>query len=793
MGYLSVDGKRQGNSPDNNMDERRTTERPESPWLVDQRRAPRSVRPPSPYSAHNGNRGSNNNNMNSYNAMRRKRPPAKKRTTNPFDSPAYSADRSPASRNPSPSEGNRIVYTPSPGSKPNRINPFGSTPSPRHPTNQLKNTHNPFDSPEANAKRTNPFESPTPVRGSSGNNPFESPPPQQQNHVQQVYRHSAKTKSNPFDSSTASSSESNSIMEDSPPYPTVRVTVHTQQNAPPTPNKHQDSVALDSLEQILDTTEDTVDEESDDVGGSEGWSDELQQHQLVNPTYLTPQSQLTNGTFLSDSDDGTNNTTPSEKALQAAELLKKSFQQRRGQRKAGIRITGTIDEEEGQTQEQGYDDLLLEYSKTETDESGVLSGVAAKRRAMADARNVGTAANTRSNGDKNMQTLPHEPQAAQIENREKSTDSENYVEEKGEKPNEGVSNQNSNKGNYILHDLCDEAVDTDDLAWRNALYALSIQPSLGREVEPECNMTPLHVACLAQYPPPLWVTRGLLYAAPETCSQSDTGGRLPLHLLVATSAHLDTIRLLVEEYPPGVSHRDDRGFTPLQLLLKRSDVDGLTLEHLRLLLGQQTDGSHIQRKSKSRLLFRKGDHLNSDWVLRELESLAEEREKKHESTFREFPDDIRRALTKLSQWKRRQNNKDTSNRTDSASSRSNEEIDFLRLREAEFVTPASIPTPIGQLLPLHLLVRQSPNAVPTVSQDIYSVKRASLVDLLRVLIGSYPRGLVDVDANGKTPLMTAMLHPDTSPSEDVVELLLLIAVWSLPLLDACLHARVCWV
>ena len=112
-------------------------------------------------------------------------------------------------------------------------------------------------------------------------------------------------------------------------------------------------MALDSLEQILDTTEDTVDEESDDVVGSEGWSDELQQHQLVNPTYLTPQSQLTNGTFLSDSDDGTNTTTPSEKALQAAELLKKSFQQRRGQRKAGMRITGTIDEEEGQTQEQG--------------------------------------------------------------------------------------------------------------------------------------------------------------------------------------------------------------------------------------------------------------------------------------------------------------------------------------------------------------------------------------------------------------------------------------------------------
>ena len=614
------------------------------------------------------------------------------------------------------------------------------------------------------------------------------------------------------------------------------MTVHTQQNAshtqtqthtPNKPHMHHDSVSgVDSLEKILDTTDETMTgDESDGVGesvpGSDGWSDEpylksqqqggyrqqdhyhLPQHALlgsppttatatatattaspllVTPTlgYFSPVSQ-----YSQYSDDDTNTTaTPSEKALRAAEELKRSFEQRRRQRAAGMRTPVTIHEEL---------ERIPQARLPQAQAPIILGGVAGKRRAEADARNTAAVpaaaapapASTRVEGNSHKeqlrQTAKFVPVVGRNENRETSAEVENGGEQQQQqqKIQQQVNNDKSNKnGNYTLHDLCDEAIDTEDLAWRNALYLLSVQPHLGRQIEPECNMSPLHVACLAQHPPPLWLTRGLLYASPETCSQTDTGGRLPLHLLVATSAHIGTIRLLVEEYPPGVAHRDDRGFTPLQLLLKRNDSSGLTLEHLRLLLGQQMDDvrtTAAPRNRKNRLLFRKGDHLKSDWVLQELESLAEEREQKHEAVFQLYPDDVRQALTKLCQWKRRQVNKQqTSSQRMTNTTRSDEENNFLRSREAEFVTPASIPTPTGQLLPLHLLVRQNTlggDAIAVI-QDIRSVKRATHVDLLRILIAAYPEGLVGVDANGKTPLMTAMVQSDTSPSEEVVELLL---------------------
>ena len=163
---------------------------------------------------------------------------------------------------------------------------------------------------------------------------------------------------------------------DSPHNPQVRVTVHTQQHRPVTPQK-----SLDSLEQILDTTEETVEEESseeviEETGRKDGWVDEPylqqeeragylpqqhthQQHQYpanLDPSYMTtPVSQLTTITLLEDSDDGTNTTaTPSEKALRAAETLKESFAKRRRQRAANISTETIIPEEEQQFED---DDL----------------------------------------------------------------------------------------------------------------------------------------------------------------------------------------------------------------------------------------------------------------------------------------------------------------------------------------------------------------------------------------------------------------------------------------------------
>jgi hypothetical protein len=323
--------------------------------------------------------------------------------------------------------------------------------------------------------------------------------------------------------------------------------------------------------------------------------------------------------------------------------------------------------------------------------------------------------------------------------------------------------------NYALHDLCDEAPTTDDIAWHNALFLLAVSPELAELKEPECLMTPLHVACLAHEHPPHWMTRGLLYTAPAACFEEDKGGRLPLHLLAATSADIDTMRLLVEEFPPGVAHKDHRGFTPLHLLLKNDQVD-LTLEHLRLLLGQTTYGSAIgEGRANNRFMFRRGDHLFGS--VADINYLSKEREDRHEQHFRQYPDDVRRALTKITQWKRRQVNKNAANSSTSQSLFMHKEEHFLRCKNATFTNPASIATPSGRQLPLHLLLRR--NTIYPGIQDVTSTKKtASLVDLLRILVVAYPHGLVEQDVGGKTPLMTAMLQRDATPDTEVIELLI---------------------
>ena len=323
-----------------------------------------------------------------------------------------------------------------------------------------------------------------------------------------------------------------------------------------------------------------------------------------------------------------------------------------------------------------------------------------------------------------------------------------------------------------LHDLCDEARSKDDIAWHNALYLLSIRPELCSEHEQVCQMNPLHVCCLSTAP--IWMTRALLYTRSEQCQETDIGGRLPLHLCVAMSADLDTMQLLVQEYPASVSHKDKRGFTPLHLLLKNDQIN-LTLEHLRILLGQTTEeqqqndgeGNSSDSKKSKRIQFRKNEHLDAN--LEELEGMQRKQEAHHERRFTDYPGDVQNLLNKISLWKRRQVSKGTMAKTENKK-------DFVY----DCIHPASVPTPTGKLLPLHLLVRrklhdggddditQSKRTLSSTS----SLPPGSTLDLCRVLIHAYPEALITRDAGGRTPLLTAMLQTDTLPSEDVVETLL---------------------
>eukprot|EP00980_Cylindrotheca_fusiformis_P030462 scaffold24860_cov122-Cylindrotheca_fusiformis.AAC.3 len=318
-----------------------------------------------------------------------------------------------------------------------------------------------------------------------------------------------------------------------------------------------------------------------------------------------------------------------------------------------------------------------------------------------------------------------------------------------------ASSQADELPNLALHDLCDAAETSDDATWRKAIFVLSVEPHLAKILDPSSQMTALHVCSLGMQAPPIWMTRALLYTHPEQTKHVDSGGRLPLHLLAATSADIETMQALVEEFPASVGQKDSRGFTPLQLMLKNDQIV-LTLEHLRILLGQTTREEDDEDHAPHHLSFRKGQHL--DQTTNDLETMRRYRqEKRHEILFPDYPDDVRSCLKKITQWKHRQVSK--GNLVDSKNI----------FGSQNYVNPASIPTPTGKLLPLHLLVRRTPNPRPS---TIVSKPPGTCADLIRVLVAAYPTALTTRDAQTRTPLMTAMLQQDYQPDQETIELLL---------------------
>jgi ankyrin repeat protein len=318
--------------------------------------------------------------------------------------------------------------------------------------------------------------------------------------------------------------------------------------------------------------------------------------------------------------------------------------------------------------------------------------------------------------------------------------------------------QRPSEQNLALHDICDEAELTGDETWRKAVFLLSVEPYLALSVDPDSQMTALHVCSLGSQPPPIWMTRALLYTNEEQVQQIDSGGRLPLHLLAATSANLEMMQLLVEEYPPSVSHQDHRGFTPLQLMLKNDQI-ALTIQHLRILLGQtvKSNNEDDEQLKSQYISWRKGQHLEQ--TLNDLELMKRHKQlQKHEVQFPGYPDDVRSCLKKISQWKHRQITK------------GNLFHNSILMDNKDYSNPASIPTPTGKLFPLHLLVRRKPNPIP---QNLNNRLPPALSrDLVRILVAAYPSALSKRDAHSRTPLMTAMLQTDFLPSLEVVELLL---------------------
>lgn len=349
-----------------------------------------------------------------------------------------------------------------------------------------------------------------------------------------------------------------------------------------------------------------------------------------------------------------------------------------------------------------------------------------------------------------------------------------------------TSAESSEDKNLQLHDLCGEAVTTDDIAWRNALYLLSVQPELA-QVEDQ-GWTPLHICCLGSSPPPSFIVRALLYSYGKAARIADDGGRLPLHLVAASSGDIETMQLLVDEYPAAVYQADEQGWTPLNLLLRNMRVE-LTPERARVLLGLTIPAeAAIEQVRQKHILLRRRQHLGLD-----LEALEEYRKRtppvttfhkdiEHEAMFETYPADIQGALRRLGVWKRHKRNQTDDDEVAIAVE------DAVAGKETN---PAAIPSPTTFQLPIHALVRRSildPQTLerPSFSDDTADTEaedeevstetdRPSVqhpYDILRMVVACYPEGLVCRDSDGYTPLLLAMASNENLPTLEVVELLL---------------------
>jgi ankyrin repeat protein len=77
------------------------------------------------------------------------------------------------------------------------------------------------------------------------------------------------------------------------------------------------------------------------------------------------------------------------------------------------------------------------------------------------------------------------------------------------------------------------------------------------------NRTPLHWVLRER--PPMDVVELLLNSAPETLRMKDDHGWLPLHLACFKGASLEVVKLLIEDYPESTMVRDDAGWLPIHV------------------------------------------------------------------------------------------------------------------------------------------------------------------------------------------------------------------------------------
>ena len=347
--------------------------------------------------------------------------------------------------------------------------------------------------------------------------------------------------------------------------------------------------------------------------------------------------------------------------------------------------------------------------------------------------------------------------------------------------------------NLALHDLCGEAISTDDIAWRNALTLLTTQPQLASVVDPSPKWTPLHICCLGMLPPPTFMIRALLHIYSKATIMPDEGGRLALHLLAASSADTEIMQIILDANPTAIYHRDHHGYTPLHLLLCNRSVD-LTLGRLQVLLGLTKAPSTNAASASRRVLQRRGDHLRMS--LRSVDEWYEHQRNRRpitqvhhnaamtqEPDWNQYPPDVQVCLRKLSQWKYLHGKEEEES----------VEVQWSSEEDGDVETnPAAIPLPSETQWPMHMVVqRLVVDTASTLTTETTQVKTSDdeedeemtpslherrsvteTIHMLRVMANAWPESLGMRDERGATPLLQAMQLRDSFPSVELVQVLL---------------------
>jgi ankyrin repeat protein len=144
-------------------------------------------------------------------------------------------------------------------------------------------------------------------------------------------------------------------------------------------------------------------------------------------------------------------------------------------------------------------------------------------------------------------------------------------------------NEATKKGDEELYDLCyNNELDHTEETWNSIRQWVRDHKDEKGFVQQAAkirgiyNRTPLHWVLRER--PPMDVVELLWNSAPETLRMKDDHGWLPLHLACFKGASLEVVKLLIEVYPGGTMVRDDAGWLPIHVAC--CHVSSLDVVHL---------------------------------------------------------------------------------------------------------------------------------------------------------------------------------------------------------------------